>query len=71
MAANLGVTDRTDAAGVLHKGEVVLVDDATATFNRGKWDAETIHEVEVASLGEEFATIVKTEDVLDQLRQLR
>ncbi len=67
MAANLGVTDRIYNAGIMQKGEVMLIDDATATFNRGKWDAETVHHVEVESLREEFATIVKTKDVEDQL----
>lgn len=67
MAANLGVTDHADGTGRIRKGEIILIDDGTATFNRGRWDAETVHQVEVESLRGEFATIVQTKDVLSQL----
>ena len=67
MAANLGVTDYVDGASRMRKGEIILIDDGTATFNRGRWDAETVHDVEVESLRGEFATIVKTKDILDHL----
>lgn len=48
----------------------VLVSDATATFDRvspltGRhYSADEIHEAELTSLNGEFATIVKTDDVL-------
>lgn len=69
MAANLGVTDYPDEeGGELSKGRVILVHDATATFNRGPWDAETMHNVSVESLRDEFAEMMTTEEVLDMLR---
>lgn len=61
MAANLGVVDYPDE-GV--KGRVVLVGDATATHERGKWDAETVQAVQIASLNEEFAEVLSTEEVI-------
>jgi nicotinamidase-related amidase len=59
MAGNLGF-------------ETVLVGDATATFDRTGPDgtlypAETIHEVELASLHGEFATVASAADVLAAL----
>lgn len=56
MAANLGVT----GSG----GIVYLVEDATGAWGKGGWDAETVHKVHIASLEDEFASIVKTEDVV-------
>ena len=49
---------------------VILVSDATATFDRvgingEKYDAETMHLTSLASLNDEFATVVNTEDLLD------
>lgn len=60
MAANLGVVN---SAG--NKGRVVLIGDATATFERGGWDAETIHSVHLASLDGEFAEVLSTEAVVE------
>ncbi|MDW7694802.1 cysteine hydrolase family protein [Flammeovirgaceae bacterium SG7u.111] len=59
MAANLGFT-------------TYLVSDATATFdkvgpNGEKYSAELIHETAIASLHEEFATILNTEKLMDIL----
>ncbi|CAN5810113.1 cysteine hydrolase family protein [soil metagenome] len=59
MAANLGY-------------ETFLVADATATFNKkgidGKnYSAEVIHETALASLNEEFATVVNTHFINQQL----
>lgn len=59
MAANLGF-------------RVMLVSDATATFGRRGPDetwfsAETLHAIGLAELHEEFATVMTTEEVLDQL----
>lgn len=48
-------------------GRVVLVADATATFAKGGFDAETIHAVSVASLSEEFADVFSTRDVVEAL----
>ncbi len=55
MAGNLGY-------------ETYLVADATATFNKKGFDgkiysAEVIHETALASLNEEFATVVTTESI--------
>ncbi len=57
MAANYGYS-------------VILVADATATFDRvgikgEKYDAETMHLTSLASLNHEFAEVVDTEDLLD------
>lgn len=48
------------------KGEVVLVEDATAAWKKSEdgFDAEVVHKVHVESL-HEFATIEKTASVLD------
>lgn len=59
MAANLGF-------------QVFLVSDGTATFERTSHDgrhysAEEIHEINLASLNKEFATIVSTKEVIAQL----
>lgn len=56
MAGNLGFA-------------TVVVADATATFDRTgpdgrRYDAETVHDVALASLHGEFATVVMTEDLL-------
>jgi nicotinamidase-related amidase len=51
-------------------GRVVLVADATATFAKGGFDAETVHAVSVASLSEEFADVFTTRDVVEALRSL-
>ena len=61
MAGNLGVCDGRDGG----KGEVVLVEDATACWKKSEdshFDAEMIHAVHVDSL-KEFASIAKTGDV--------
>lgn len=53
---------------------VTFVGDATATFERtgpnGKhYSAQEMHEVNLASLHDEFATVVTTDDVLNQVMQ--
>lgn len=61
MAGNLGVCDAADGT----KGEVILVEDATACWKKSDdspFDAEMIHAVHVDSL-QEFATIAKTREV--------
>ena len=55
--------------------DVYVISDATATFDRigptGKtYDAEVIHEVNLASLHNEFATVVNTENMLERLRPM-
>jgi nicotinamidase-related amidase len=63
MAGNLKVYDGEGGT----KGEVFLVADATAAWKKGEgnewFEAEIVHSVNVESL-KEFATIVKTDDVL-------
>lgn len=59
MAGNLGF-------------ETYLVSDATATFDRigingEKWDAETLHQTTLASLHNEFATVLNTASLLHVL----
>ncbi|OAP65459.1 hypothetical protein AYL99_01431 [Fonsecaea erecta] len=48
-------------------GKIVILSDATACFNKGGFDAETVHKVHLASLEGEFAKVMTTGDVLDQL----
>ncbi|KAK6953756.1 hypothetical protein Daesc_003718 [Daldinia eschscholtzii] len=64
MASNLRVVSVTSPTGELDEGDIVLVDDACATFSKGGFDAETVHKVSLASLNEEFAEVVNTKDVL-------
>ena len=52
----------------------IVVSDATATFDRqsisGTWiPAEVIHDVSLASLNEEFASIQTTETILQFIQQ--
>ncbi|MEI8112777.1 MAG: cysteine hydrolase family protein [Bacteroidia bacterium] len=56
--------------------DTFLVEDATATFcKKGKngqlFSAEIIHETAIASLMDEFASIVKTEELLSLLNDLK
>lgn len=67
MANNLRVLERTDSQGVVTPGRIVFVEDATATWARGNWDAETVHSIEVDILRDEFAEIATTEAVVRQL----
>ncbi|KAB8076724.1 Isochorismatase-like protein [Aspergillus leporis] len=84
MAANLGVVDRyPDEPPTLNpkngfhnqarvdRGRIILVADATATWAKGGFDAETVHAVSVASLAGEFADIMKTGDVVKALKQMK
>lgn len=59
MAGNLGY-------------KTFLVSDATATFDKvgpdgSKFRAETIHDIELASLHNEFATVIRTDELLRQV----
>ncbi|MCJ1392779.1 hypothetical protein MMC18_005650 [Xylographa bjoerkii] len=68
MAANLGVTDHLDKdTGELVKGQIILIEDATATWERGEFDGETVHEVHVASLKGEFCEVTNTGEVLEMI----
>ncbi|GFN17445.1 hypothetical protein AtubIFM55763_008544 [Aspergillus tubingensis] len=82
MAANLGVVDRrktiknVEGNEVLgkqddevDKGRIILVSDATATFAKGGWDAETVHQVSVASLDGEFAEVRGVGEVVRALEE--
>ena len=49
-----------------------LISDATAAFgmkdqNDKYYDAETIHDISLATLHDEFATILKTEELINHL----
>jgi nicotinamidase-related amidase len=66
LASDLGVVKRKgDDDG---RGVVAVVSDACAAFNEGRFDAETVHEVNLASLEGEFAKVVTVEDVLGIVR---
>ncbi|KAH7367097.1 isochorismatase hydrolase [Plectosphaerella cucumerina] len=59
MAANLHVlSDAPDGDGIF------MVRDATATYSKGGFDAETVHAVHLASLDGEFASVVGTDEVV-------
>ncbi|KAI0832246.1 Isochorismatase hydrolase [Hypoxylon sp. FL0890] len=64
MANNLRVISIASPTGELDEGDIILVSDACATFAKGGFDAETVHRVNLASLNEEFAQVVNTQDVL-------
>ena len=61
MAGNLGV--------VGGEGEVVLVEDATAAWGKGGWEASVVHAVHAESL-KEFASVRETEGVLEEWKEL-
>ncbi len=53
----------------------ILVADACATNDRvspdGRtWDAETIHQISLTNLHDEFATVMETEDVIAQIHAM-
>jgi nicotinamidase-related amidase len=61
MAANLGF-------------ETIILSDATATFDRTsatgeKFSSQVIHEINLLSLHGEFATVLTTQKLLDQVRK--
>ena len=69
MAGNLKVCDVGD--GDDEKGEVILVEDATAAWQKSEigFEAELVHKVHVESL-REFATVAETEEVLKEWQEL-
>ncbi|KAF8640173.1 hypothetical protein AX16_010228 [Volvariella volvacea WC 439] len=58
MASNLGVAK-----------EIILLSDATAALGKGKWDAETVHGVNLDTLEGEFCVVKTTEDIVRALGQ--
>lgn len=67
MASDLGVVNATADDGSEQEGIVALVSDATATFNREKFDAETMQAASLASLSHEFAQIISTDEMLGRV----
>jgi nicotinamidase-related amidase len=68
MAANLGIVDIVgDGGEVVERGDIVLVGDACATYAKGRFDAETVHQVNLASLNGEFAQVEATADVIEKV----
>ncbi|KAK1985752.1 isochorismatase hydrolase [Colletotrichum cereale] len=72
MAANLQVLG--DDGGPDGNGEgvhgIVLVRDATATYEKGGFDAETVHGVSLASLDGEFAQVVSTDSLMKGILEM-
>ncbi|KAH8925015.1 Isochorismatase hydrolase [Atractiella rhizophila] len=62
MAKNLRVLDDKE-----EEGRIILVGNACATFAKGSFDADVVHNVHLASLKEEFAEIWETNDVLEKV----
>jgi nicotinamidase-related amidase len=71
-------TARTaDNCGVLDygrdgKGEVVVIEDATAAWQKpdGRWDAETVHAIHLESLKAFGVDIESTTQVLEEVERL-
>lgn len=61
MAANLRVVDDLKTG---QKGTIFLIRDACATFGKGNYPADLIHDVHVESLKGEFAEITTTEEMV-------
>ncbi|KAL4945311.1 hypothetical protein BDV06DRAFT_184943 [Aspergillus oleicola] len=83
MAGNLGVVDRYTAGNPtlnsdgthrgdveVDKGRIVLVGDATATWAKGAFNAETVHAVSLASLDGEFADVLETKKIVRALESI-
>ena len=66
FAANLqvlGDDGGPDGTGLGHNG-IILLRDGTATYAKGAFDAETLHEVHLASLDEEFVQVSGTDEAI-------
>ena len=63
MASNLHVCDWGE-----EKGDIVLVEDATSTYDYGGLSAEMIHKVHVATLGHEFCRVVKMAEAVKEIK---
>ena len=68
-ASDLRVADHVGEDGRLVKGDIVVVDDAVAAWEKkgGKFDAETVHGVQIECLRGEFAQVLDTKGVLKEL----
>jgi nicotinamidase-related amidase len=65
MAANLHVVDFDDV-----EGRITLIGDATAAYEQGEFDGETVHGVHVASLKGEFCDVATTRETLEELQRM-
>ncbi|KAI1149843.1 Isochorismatase-like protein [Nemania diffusa] len=75
MASNLRVIDHSYGCVVTDKvagRQIIVGDDATATFNvayGGKeYDAETVHAVHLACLKDEFCDVESTEQIIRSIK---
>lgn len=68
-ASDLRIADHVDEDGKMVEGDVVLIEDATGAWAKrgGKYDADTVLGVHLESLRGEFARIVKTAEVLNEI----
>ena len=68
-ASDLGVADHVDEDSKLVKGDIFVVEDAVAAWEKkgGKFDAETVHGVHIECLRGEFAKVVDTKSLLKEL----
>lgn len=68
MASNLRVVNIVkDDGSVAEKGDIVLVGDTCATYAKGRFDAETVHQINLASLKREFAQVKLTKGLLENV----
>ncbi|KAI0098746.1 isochorismatase hydrolase [Nemania sp. FL0031] len=74
MASNLRVVNHPHggvAAGQIAPGEIIVVSDATAMYNRSyagkEYDGNTLHTINLATLDDEFCVVRDTEEVLHLL----
>jgi nicotinamidase-related amidase len=63
MAANYSMCDWGEV-----KGRIVLVKDATASFNRGEISAEAMHKASVKALEGEYCELMTTTEVVQELQ---
>lgn len=63
MAENLRVLGEASIDG----DGIFVLQDGTATYAKGGFDAETVHAVNLASLNGEFATVVSTKSAVEAL----
>lgn len=68
-ASDLDVGNHRDAEGKVVKGDIVLIEDATLAWAKkgGRFDAETVLQVHLESLKDEFARLVTTDEALKEV----